>query len=99
LIDQTPAAAPKRWWTKDSRISKTAEELELAITETVKAAPRCEAFVGVIIQRITPKARLDVNWELRGTRFGQADRKIAREALTPIVEQMQREFRLPDGPT
>jgi hypothetical protein len=87
LIDQTPAAAPKRWWTKDSRISKTAEELELAITETVKAAPGCEAFVG------------DVNWELRGTRFGQADRKIAREALTPIVEQMQREFRLPDGPT
>jgi len=99
LIDQTPAAAPKRWWTKDSRISKTAEELELAITEAVKAAPGCEAFVGVIIQRITPKARLDVNWELRGTRFGQADRKIAREALTPIVEQMQREFRLPDGPT
>ena len=89
----------KKWWSRDRRVSKTAEELESTITEAVKAAPGCEAFVGVIIQRITPKARLDVNWELRGTRFGQADRKIAREALTPIVEQMQREFRLPDGPT
>ena len=98
LIDQTPAAAPKRWWSKDSRISRTAEELELAITEAVKAAPGCEDFVGVIIQGITPKSRLDVNWELRGTKFGHADRKIAREALTPIVERMQREFCLTEGP-
>ena len=94
LIDQTPAAAPKRWWTKDSRISKTAEELELAITETVKAAPGCEAFVGVIIQRITPKSRQDANWEIRAIRFGRMDRQIARRALAPIVERMQQEFRL-----
>jgi hypothetical protein len=94
LVEQTPAAAPPKWWSKDTRVAKTAEELELMIREAVKAAPGCEAFLGVIIQRTTPKSRLDSNWEIRGIRFGGMDRKIAREALTPIVERMQREFRL-----
>jgi hypothetical protein len=99
-IVQAPATPPPRkWWSKDTRVSKTAEELELTITEAVQAAPGCEAFVGVIIQRTTPKSRLDANWELRGTKFGRTDRKIAKEALTPIVERMQREFRLPERPT
>ena len=99
-IEQAPATPPPRkWWSKDTRVSKTAEELELTITEAVQAAPGCEAFVGVIIQRTTPKSRLDANWELRGTKFGRTDRKIAKEALTPIVERMQREFRLPERPT
>jgi hypothetical protein len=99
LIEQAPAAAPpKRWWSRDGRVSKTTEELELAITEAVKATPGCEAFVGVIIRRITPKSRLDATWELRGIKFGPTDRKLAREALTPIVERMQQEFRLTVGP-
>jgi hypothetical protein len=84
----------KKWWSRDRRVSKTAEELESTITEAVKAAPGCEAFVGVIVQRTTPKSRLDANWELRGIKFGRADRRIAKEVLTPIVERMQREFRL-----
>jgi len=84
----------KKWWSRDKRVSKTAEELESTITEAVKAAPGCEAFVGVIVQRTTPKSRLDANWELRGIKFGRADRRIAKEVLTPIVERMQREFRL-----
>jgi len=70
----------------------------LAITEAVKATPGCEAFVGVVIERVTPKSRLDATWEIRGIRFEGMDRKIAREALTPIVERMQREFRLTKGP-
>ena len=99
-VEQPPAAPPARtWWSKDTRVAKTAEELELTITEAVQATPGCEAFVGVIIQRTTPKSRLDANWELRGTKFGRTDRKIAKEALTPIVERMQREFRLPERPT
>jgi hypothetical protein len=97
LIEQTPASSPK-WWSKDTRVLKTAEELELMIREAVKAAPGCEVFVGVIIQRTTPKSRLDSNWQIRGIRFGGMDRQIAREALTPIVERMQREFRLAEGP-
>jgi len=98
LIEQTPAASPPKWWSKDVRVSKTAEELELMIREAVKSAPGCEDFVGVIVQRITPKSRLDPTWEIRGIRFGGMDRQIAREALTPIVERMQREFRLTEGP-
>jgi hypothetical protein len=99
-VEQPPAAPPARkWWSKDTRVAKTAEELELTITEAVQATPGCEAFVGVIIQRTTPKSRLDANWELRGTKFGRTDRKIAKEALTPIVERMQREFRLPERST
>ena len=92
LIEQTQS--PPKWWSKDTRVSKTAEELELMIRDAVKAAPGCEAFVGVIIQRTTPKSRLDSNWEIWGIRFGGMDRQIAREALIPIVERMQQEFRL-----
>ena len=99
LVQQpTAAAAPKRWWSRDGRVSKTTEELELTITEAVRTAPGCEAFVGVIVQRTTPKSRLDANWELRGIRFGGMDRQIARQVLTPIVQRMQREFRLPERP-
>jgi hypothetical protein len=98
LTEQTIAAAPpKRWWSKDGRASKTTEELELTITEAVKATPGCEAFVGVIVRRKTPKSRLDATWELRGIKFGRTDRELAREVLTPIVERMQREFRLTEG--
>ena len=82
----------------DGRVSKTTEELELTITEAVKATPGCEAFVGVIVQRKTPKSRLDATWELRWIKFGRTDRELAREALNPIVERMQREFRLTEGP-
>ena len=97
-IEQTLIASPPKWWSKDTRVAKTAEELELIIREAVKAAPGCEDFVGVVIERVTPKSRLDANWEIRGIRFGGVDRQIAREALTPIVERMQREFRLSERP-
>ena len=97
-IEQTRIASPPKWWSKDVRVSKTAEELEFMIREAVKAAPGCESFVGVVIERVTPKSRLDATWEIRGIRFGGMDRKIAREALTPIVERMQREFRLSERP-
>ena len=97
MIEQTQS--PPKWWSKDTRVAKTTEEIELMIREAVKAAPGCEAFVGVIIQRTTPKSPQDANWELRGIKFGRTDRKIAREALTPIVERMQREFRLPERST
>ena len=54
--------------------------------------------MGVIIQRKRPKSRLDATWELRGIKFGRTDRELAREALTPIIERMQREFSLTEGP-
>jgi hypothetical protein len=77
----------------DDRSSVSRDSLQSAITEAVKTAdPDCDAFVGVVVQRETPKARLDANWAIRGIRFGNADRAKSSKALTTIVERMQREF-------
>src|SRR5262245_16895526 len=90
----------KKWWHSsrnriDERVSMTSPELELAIAEAVKkTAPGCEDFIGVVIRQTAPRSRLDVNWELRGIRFGKADREMANEAVASVVERMQREFRL-----
>jgi len=76
----------------------TSPEIELAIAEAVKkTAPGCEDFIGVVIRQTTPKSRLDVNWELRGIRFGKADREMVKEAVASVVERMQREFRLTEN--
>jgi hypothetical protein len=94
VIDQARAAPPpkKKW---RDRVPIAAEELELTIADAVKkAAPGCEAFVGVIVQQTTPRSRFDANWALRGVKFGQAGRETVNEALATIVERMQREFRL-----
>jgi len=78
----------------DDRRLIASETLQSAITKGVqKAEP---AFVDVIIQRITPKSRFDTNWALRGVKFGRADREKANQAVTTVVERMQREFRLSD---
>jgi hypothetical protein len=77
----------------DDRSSVSRDRLQSAITEAVKKAdPKCEGFVGVIVQRETPKERLDANWAIRGVRYGHADRNKCSKALTTIVERMQREF-------
>jgi TATA-box binding protein (TBP) (component of TFIID and TFIIIB) len=85
---------------RNERSSISQERLQSAITEAVKKAdPACEAFAGVIVQRETPKEHFDVNWSIRGVRFGRADREKSKQALANIVERMQRELRLAeDGP-
>jgi hypothetical protein len=81
----------------DDRSLIASETLQSAITEAVqKAEPACETFVGVVVQRITPKSRFDANWALKGVKFGRADREKANQAVTTVVERMQREFRLSD---
>jgi hypothetical protein len=94
--DQVDAAPPpKKGLPHDDRVLIAGPKLELAIAEAVKkAAPGCEAFVGVIVELTTPKTRFDANWALRGARFGRSDRVTANEALATIVERMQREFKL-----
>lgn len=94
VIEQVEPPPRKKWWRKDGRASKTIPELELTIAEAVKATPSCEAFVGVVVRQMTPKSRLDANWELRGIKFGKADRKIANQTLATVIERMQRQFRL-----
>jgi hypothetical protein len=79
----------------DDRSLVSREHLQSAITEAVKKTePACEAFVGVIVRRETPKSRFDANWSVRGVRFGRADRDKASQALATIVERMRREFSL-----
>src|SRR3979411_544069 len=80
----------------DKRGAVSRKRLESAATEAVKSALDCEAFVGVIIQRIEPKSRTDPNWAVRGVRFGKADRDKSGKVLATVVEQMQREFSLTD---
>jgi hypothetical protein len=93
LIERAPAA--RKSWRKGGRVSATIPELELAIAEAVKkAAPECEEFVGVVLQHMTPRSRRGVNWQVRGVKFGKADRAVADEALATIIERMQQEFYL-----
>jgi hypothetical protein len=94
-IEQSPAQPPKKtWWPKDHRTSNTAAEIELAIADAVKAVPGCENFIGVVVQPKMPESRRDPNWEVRGVRFGSADRKIANEHLGTVVARLQQEIRL-----
>jgi hypothetical protein len=92
-----PASLSSKTETRGDRHLIGAQTLETAISEAVKrGVPECEDFVGVIVQRTTPQSRFDPNWVLRGVKFGKADREKANEALTAIVDRMQREFRLSD---
>ena len=93
-----PSKIKQNWWHRERRVSITTPELEFAICEAIKkAAPGCEDFVGVIVRQVKPKSHLDPNWTIVGVRFGKADRKMANEALTAVVERMHREFLLSDG--
>jgi hypothetical protein len=59
----------------DTRSSVSPERLQAAITKGVKKSDaKCEGFIGVIVQRQTPKARFDADWSVKGVRFGKADR-------------------------
>jgi hypothetical protein len=97
-VKQAPLPLPKKhWWRRDLRVAITAPELESAISDAVKnAAPGCEDFVGVIVQHTTPRSHRDPNWDVRGVKFGKADRKAVDEALAAVVERMRREFLLSD---
>ena len=94
-----PAAPRQKTRRRDGRVLTTIPDLELAITEAVrKAAPECETFAGVVLQQTKPKSRRDPNWQLRGIKFGQADRKMAREALAGTIERMQQGFYIGERP-
>ena len=71
--------------------------LEVAIATAVKRSdPRCEPFIGVVVERRTPKSRDDTNWAVRGIRFGKAERENCNAALSVIIERLTREFEISD---
>jgi hypothetical protein len=73
-------------------------DLERAIAEVVKAAGEdCQAFVGVIIERVSAASPGAVtNWILKGVRYGKSNREACDPALAACVAEKQREFELSD---
>jgi hypothetical protein len=75
------------------------KKLESMITTAVKQSePTCEAFVGVVVERETPKTRYDSNWSIRGVRFGKSDRGKAAQVLAAVVKRLQDQFVLERDP-
>jgi hypothetical protein len=70
--------------------------LEVGITVAVKQSnPGCEAFVGVIVERVTQQnSPDDANWAVKGVKFGNSDREQCNSALSIILESLRREFEL-----
>ena len=76
----------------------TLKDLELAIAKAVRETDtQCEALIGVIVERIVPKSRGDVNWSVRGIRYGKAERTKCHAAVAVIVERLQSEYIVSDG--
>lgn len=97
IPSQATEPSKKTWWRKDRRAQITPAELELTIAEAIrKNAPGCGDFIGVIVHHKKPRQYRDPNWDVRGVKFGKADRRIVDETLARIVEQLQKEFRLVD---
>jgi hypothetical protein len=68
---------------------------EMVITQAVRnGVPDCEAFVGVIVERTSPKSQLDANWALRGVKFGRTDRGKVSQALAIIIKTLQSDYDL-----
>jgi hypothetical protein len=76
----------------------TLKHLELDIAKAVRETDtECEALIGVIVERVVPKSRGDVNWALRGVRYGKAERTKCNAAIAVIVERLQSEYIVSDG--
>jgi cold shock protein len=75
----------------------TLATLERSLTDAVrKVAPECEAFVGVIVERVVPKTPDGVNWVVKGVRYGKANRNRCETALGLSLHEKQQEYSLVD---
>lgn len=71
--------------------------LERSLTDAVrKVAPDCEAFVGVIVERIAPETTDGPNWVVKGVRYGKANRLKCVTALDAALEEKQQKYLLVD---
>jgi CspA family cold shock protein len=74
-------------------------DLEQSLAEAVRSvSPECQAFVGVIIERVVPKTSGAVNWAVKGVRYGKADRDRCEAALGMCLREKQLEYVLSDEP-
>jgi hypothetical protein len=71
--------------------------LEVAIATAVKRSdPSCEAFIGVFVEQSARSSRDEANWDVRGVKFGKAERENCNAALSIIVDRLKREFEIFD---
>ena len=78
----------------------TRAALEQLLADAVRAvAPECEAFAGVIIERVAPETPGGANWAVKGVRYGRADRDRCEAALGMSLHETQLEFTLSDEQT
>jgi cold shock CspA family protein len=71
--------------------------LEQSLADAVRAvAPECQAFVGVIIERVVPETPGGANWAVKGVRYGRADRDRCEAALGMSLHEKQLEYTLSD---
>jgi hypothetical protein len=86
-----------RKWFSATREQIECTALEAAIATAVKSSdPSCEAFIGVFVERASPKSLAETNWTLKGIKFGKAEREPCNAALSVIVERLKREFEISD---
>jgi len=73
-------------------------ELEHMLAEAVRYDSQCKAFVGVVIRPVIPARSGDVNWAVRGVKYGNADRDRCAAALWRRVAEAQQLYELAPGP-
>ena len=72
-------------------------DLEQSLADAVRSiAPQCQAFVGVIIERVVPQMPDGANWAVKGVRYGRADRDQCEAALGMSLREKQLEYVLSD---
>jgi|ERR1700739_4679838 hypothetical protein len=73
------------------------DELSRAISNAVRRSnPSCEGFIGVLLEPKRQNCDDDANWEIRGIKFGTAERSRSSQVIDVIVKRLQREFDVAD---
>ena len=91
--------APKGQNTAMNRNPIKSDALQSVIAKAVRDSDaQCEAFVGIIIERINPKSNGGANWMLKGVKYGNADRAKCDTAISGVVDQLQQEYTISDEP-
>jgi len=94
-----PVAADLQGNGPTRRLPITCDALQSVIAKAVRdSGPQCQAFVGILLEQTAPKSPGDVNWTIRGIKYGKGDRAQCDAAISDIVEQLQREFVISDQP-
>lgn len=96
-VQDEPADAAGEKPDKSVRTPIARADLEQSLADAVRSiAPDCQAFVGVIIERVVPEAPDGANWAVKGVRYGRADRDRCEAALGMSLREKQLEYVLSD---